>query len=203
MLQISFRVTSQLCNGRSDYATVMANMGKLIIWISQNNKMWHDIVVYEFIGEFPSQRPVTRSFDVFFDLRLNKRLSTQSRRRWFEMPSRPLWRHCDELHWRMRDPITKSYDQCRSDIRLMFDSNVSLRLQWRNVQTVIFPKWIIYDMCLYYLIDDLRYFTYHEFHFKTVWLKNDTYRSWNILFYLACVNWLYSYPRMFETHCGH
>ena len=29
-------------------------------------------------GEFPSQKPVTRSFDVFFDLRLNKRLSKQS-----------------------------------------------------------------------------------------------------------------------------
>ena len=28
-------------------------------------------------GEIPSQRPVTRSFDVFFDLRLNKRLSEQ------------------------------------------------------------------------------------------------------------------------------
>ena len=27
--------------------------------------------------EFPSHRPVTRSFDVFFDLRLNKRLSKQ------------------------------------------------------------------------------------------------------------------------------
>ena len=26
-------------------------------------------------GEFPAQRPVTRSFDVFLDLRLNKRLS--------------------------------------------------------------------------------------------------------------------------------
>ena len=25
-------------------------------------------------GEFPAQRPVTQSFDVFFDLRLNKRL---------------------------------------------------------------------------------------------------------------------------------
>ena len=24
------------------------------------------------LGEFPAQRPVTRSFDVFFDLRLNK-----------------------------------------------------------------------------------------------------------------------------------
>ena len=30
-------------------------------------------------SEFPSQRPVTRSFDVFFDLRLNKRLSKPSR----------------------------------------------------------------------------------------------------------------------------
>ena len=29
-------------------------------------------------GEFPAQRPVTRSFDVFFDLRLNERLSKQS-----------------------------------------------------------------------------------------------------------------------------
>ena len=28
-------------------------------------------------GEFPTQRQVTRSFDVFFDLRLNKRLSKQ------------------------------------------------------------------------------------------------------------------------------
>ena len=37
-------------------------------------------------GEFPSQRPVTRNFDAFFDLRLNKRLSQHSRRRWFEAP---------------------------------------------------------------------------------------------------------------------
>ena len=44
-------------------------------------------------GEFPSQRPVTRSFDVFFDLRLIKRLRKQSRRRWFETPMRSLWRH--------------------------------------------------------------------------------------------------------------
>ena len=44
-------------------------------------------------GEFPSQMPVTRRFDVFFDLHLNKRLSKQSRRRWFKTLSRPLWRH--------------------------------------------------------------------------------------------------------------
>ena len=46
-------------------------------------------------GEFSSHRPVTRSFDVFFDLRLNRQLSKQSRRRWFETPSRSLWRHCN------------------------------------------------------------------------------------------------------------
>ena len=42
-----------------------------------------------------SQGPVMRSFDVFFDLRLTKRLSKQSRRRWFETPLRSLWRHCN------------------------------------------------------------------------------------------------------------
>ena len=44
-------------------------------------------------GEFPSQRPVMRSFDAFFDLRLGKWLCKQSRRRWFETASRSLWRY--------------------------------------------------------------------------------------------------------------
>ena len=44
-------------------------------------------------GEFPTQRPVTRSFDVYFDLRLNKRLCKQSRGWWFETLLCPLWRH--------------------------------------------------------------------------------------------------------------
>ena len=47
-------------------------------------------------GEFPSQRPVTRRLGVFFDLRLNTRLSKQSRRRWFATPSCSLWRHCND-----------------------------------------------------------------------------------------------------------
>ena len=46
-------------------------------------------------GEFPTQRPVTRSFDVFFDLRLDKRLSKQPWGWWFETPSLSLWRHCN------------------------------------------------------------------------------------------------------------
>ena len=42
------------------------------------------------------QRPVTQSFDVFFDVCLNKRLSKQSRCWWFETPWRSLWRHRNE-----------------------------------------------------------------------------------------------------------
>ena len=44
-------------------------------------------------GEFPTQRPVTRSFDIFFDLHLNKRLSKREWGWWLETLSRPLWRY--------------------------------------------------------------------------------------------------------------
>ena len=47
-------------------------------------------------GEIPSQRRVTRSFDIFVDLHLNKRLSKQSWCWWSETPTHPLWRHCNE-----------------------------------------------------------------------------------------------------------
>ena len=48
-------------------------------------------------GEFPTQRPVTRSFDVYFDLRPNKRLGKQSLGWWFETLSPPLWRHRNDI----------------------------------------------------------------------------------------------------------
>ena len=48
-------------------------------------------------GELSAQRPVTRSFVIFFDLRLNKRLSKQSWGWWFETLSRPLWCHCNDF----------------------------------------------------------------------------------------------------------
>ena len=47
-------------------------------------------------GDFPAQRLVTRSFDVFFDLRPNKGLSKQSWGWWFDTPSRPLWHQCND-----------------------------------------------------------------------------------------------------------
>ena len=47
-------------------------------------------------GEFPTQRPVTRSFDDFFYPRLNKRLSKQPWGWWFETPTWSLWRQCND-----------------------------------------------------------------------------------------------------------
>ena len=48
-------------------------------------------------GEFPTQRPLTRSFDIFVDLPLNKRLSKKSWGWWFETQSRPLKRYCNDM----------------------------------------------------------------------------------------------------------
>ena len=68
------------------------------------NKWKHFLRYWPFVrgnppvtGGFPSQRQVTRSFDVFFDLYLNKRLEKQTRHRWFETPLRSLWRHCNVI----------------------------------------------------------------------------------------------------------
>ena len=46
-------------------------------------------------GEFSTQSSVTRSFDLFFDLRLNKRFSKQLWGWWFETPPLSLWHHCN------------------------------------------------------------------------------------------------------------
>ena len=70
---------------------------KKIMMTSSNGNIFR--VTGHLRGEFtgprwlPAQRPVTRSFDVFFDLRLNKRLIKQSWGWWFETLPRPLWRH--------------------------------------------------------------------------------------------------------------
>ena len=65
-------------------------------------------------GEFPAQRPVTRSFDVFFDLRLNKRLSKQSWGWWFETPSCLLWRHGNDNLWQNLDDASTTPVRARN-----------------------------------------------------------------------------------------
>ena len=73
-------------------------------------------------GEFPAQRPVTRSFDVFLDLRLNKRFSKQSWSWWFETLSCPLWRHCNVSH--RNGTLHKPAHKCTDPKRLYVVSRV-------------------------------------------------------------------------------
>ena len=95
------------------------------------------------IGEFPSQRPVTRSFDVFFDLRLNKRLSKQSWDWWFETPSGSLWRHCNENNCQKSRPI-----QC---VELDYQSGSRKQHCWKfwnPIERIVMPRYVF----LYFLM---------------------------------------------------
>ena len=70
-------------------------------------------------GEFPAQRPVTRRFDVFFDLCLNEGVSKQSWGWWIETSSRPLWRHINTyLHTYMLVVVNFDALAQASDIRI-------------------------------------------------------------------------------------
>ena len=85
-------------------------------------------------GEFPPQRPVTRSFDVFLDLCLNKPLSKQSGRWWFETPSRLLRRHCNVRGYWMGHtwPPTKKHKIDDTETKMPFDKNFRHKQQ-RNL----------------------------------------------------------------------
>ena len=77
-----------------------------------------------------------QSFNVFFDLHLNKRLIKQSRRWWFEMLSCSLWRHCNVWdlserlsYWELIENISRKFTYngqwCRA-------SMFSLIYTWTN-----------------------------------------------------------------------
>ena len=85
---------------RGNYGSMYAKLLRVLLspiswWRHQMEKFSALLAICAGTGEFPTQRPVTRSFDVFFVLRLNKRLSKQSWGWWLETLSRPLWRHCN------------------------------------------------------------------------------------------------------------
>ena len=88
-------------------------------------------------GEFPSPRPVTRSFDIFFDLWLNKRLSKQSWGWWFETPSCSLWRHCNVACQlvRLREWLMVMWQACiyiESVLPIRGDTQVPWNMQLRK-----------------------------------------------------------------------
>ena len=122
--------------------------------------------------EFPTQRPVTRSFDVFFDLRPNKQLSKQWWDWWFGTQSCPLWRHSNAVNsnrsnslepyysgqtWRFFCPCDfeiwrTTLKNSRAPVLFHFKLSVSFRSHpW--IQTGVtfrkYPNWgkICFDIC--------------------------------------------------------
>ena len=84
-------------------------------------------------GEFPTQRPVTRSFDVYFDLRLNKRLCKQSCGWWFETLLCPLWRHSNEKRRSRALFLLQSQYHVCSDLKYEHPFNLVFEtLHWRH-----------------------------------------------------------------------
>ena len=77
-------------------------------------------------GEFPSQRPGKQGFNIFFDLCRNKAFSKQSKRRWFETPSRSLWRHCDVLSI----PVAETNDWPPYFSCIYFDDHLPVVVIW-------------------------------------------------------------------------
>ena len=97
--------------------------------------------------------PVTRSFNVFFNLRLNKWLSKLWYGWWFETPSRPFWRQCYDIKvaemcsklvqdlksvaqwWRKR----RSFDPCLDSIKALRSRQNGRHLA-DDISKCIFPK---------------------------------------------------------------
>ena len=92
------------------FVHVLQRKGTRVVILIMVSKTWwrHQMVTFSALvalcagnspvtDEFPAQRPVTRRFDVFFDLRLDKQESKHSWSWWFETLSRLLWRHSNDI----------------------------------------------------------------------------------------------------------
>ena len=121
-------------------------------------------------GKFPAQRPVTRSFDVFLDLRLDKRFGKQWWGWWFKTPSCSLWRHCNDFNdsittWLHAVPPNScgSFGNCglsaALSVTLRFDiedvittRDLPCNIFWRFI-TLIYPLSLVTrDIILFYMV---------------------------------------------------
>ena len=83
-----------LCQGRSLVVMICVEYeDDSKVWAGMVSKPHDDVIKWK---HFPRYWPFVRSFDVFFDMNLNKQLSKQSRCWWFETSSGSLWRQCNE-----------------------------------------------------------------------------------------------------------
>ena len=148
------------------------------------------------IWNFPAQRPVIRSFDVFFDLHLIKWLSKQSWGWWLEMPSHSLWCHSNEFTWCHKGPVI-----VRRAGLLWSQQD----FEWRRsvplfkCLTVLEFSFILFNLCLLitffiFIMNYVPIVTFWIFTYHKIWILSIMFCSiWSywIIYFLACleVSW--------------
>ena len=107
----------------------------------------------EFTGPrwIPHTRPVTRSFQVFFDLCLNKPLSKQSWGWWFETLSRPFWCHCNEK-WTQQNFAHILWDILQIEALKCIEIDTSYITPLAHPASITAGKWFMIK--LYNIIDN-------------------------------------------------
>ena len=146
-------------------------------------------------GEFPAKMPVTRGFDVFFDLRLNKRFNKQSWGWWFETPSRPLsWPA--EWHVLFSVYVIKSFNEFPewSQKHNMFFAALSYRTVRLCEETVFIPLY-----WKHFISENWKFTTIHcpNFQFfcayttvteQQTWQnKTPSYTKWNMFLHVILI----------------
>ena len=139
-------------NAASSKSEDNSTLHAVILWCmmtSSNENIFRvtDHLCGEFPVNFPTQRPVTRSCVVFFDLHLNKRLSKQRWGWWFETVSRPLWRHRYELSCFITSEYNKSQISATFIMLVEISSHDLMIFMMKSVRPRPFNRFNIRFIC--------------------------------------------------------
>ena len=133
-------------------------------WWSHQMETFSALLVHTPVtGEFPLQKAVTRIFDVFFDLRPNKRSSEESWGWWFGTPLRSLWRYCNVN--RSTDRYGSSLFQKWSSYMVWAPNCQSLwpsGVIWRHT-----PLWTLFQVIIWTDVD-LWSVSVHDIHLSAI-----------------------------------
>ena len=152
-------------------------------------------------GEFPAQRPVTRSFDVFFDPRPNKRWSKQSWGWWLETPSRSLWRHCNDYCLSASEVTPPKY----KSVWVLYLAKTCIYFGFRLISSAYLLILYIYiymhgvDDCVYCLFRNTTLIMKYRLLFKQYigcWLSIPFTRRHGLLSW-GCKIWLIVYTQIY------
>ena len=116
-------------------------------------------------GEFPSQSPGVRSFDVFVDLRLRRRLSKQTRRRCFQTPLRSLLQHCNACRISQLWDLPEESEHSHNNI-------TSMRAQVNHPKTSSNGSWGLFNLPIYHLTK------YKDHQSVTLWMCSTWAADW-------------------------